>query len=91
MSRTARRAFITLLGGAAVSPLAVLAQKSDAVRRIGIIMGFAEDDAVWQAYLATFRFWVGSRAAVKASPSACLIYSQEQTRRRSRGRAATGQ
>jgi putative ABC transport system substrate-binding protein len=55
MSRTARRAFITLLGGAAAWPLAVLAQKSDAVRRIGVIMGFSEDDAVWQAYLATFR------------------------------------
>jgi putative tryptophan/tyrosine transport system substrate-binding protein len=50
-----RRAFVTLLSGAAVWPLATLAQKSDGVRRIGVIMGFAEDDAVWQAYLATFR------------------------------------
>jgi putative ABC transport system substrate-binding protein len=33
----------------------MLAQKSDGVRRIGVIMGFAEDDTVWQAYLATFR------------------------------------
>jgi putative tryptophan/tyrosine transport system substrate-binding protein len=55
MPEMVRRAFVTLLSGAAVWPLAVLAQKSDGVRRIGVIMGFAEDDAVWQAYLATFR------------------------------------
>ena len=55
MPEMVRRAFVTLLSGAAVWPLAALAQKSDGVRRIGVIMGFAQDDAVWQAYLATFR------------------------------------
>jgi ABC-type uncharacterized transport system substrate-binding protein len=55
MPEMVRRAFVTLLSGAAVWPLAALAQKSEGVRRIGVIMGFAEDDAVWQAYLATFR------------------------------------
>jgi putative tryptophan/tyrosine transport system substrate-binding protein len=55
MPEMVRRAFVTLLSGAAVWPLAALAQKSDGVRRIGVIMGFAEEDAVWQAYLATFR------------------------------------
>jgi putative tryptophan/tyrosine transport system substrate-binding protein len=55
MSEIARRAFVTLLGGAALWPSAVLAQKSDGVRRVGIVMGFAENDEVWQAFLVTFR------------------------------------
>jgi hypothetical protein len=55
MPKMVRRAFVTVLSGAVVWPLAALAQNSDGGRRIGVIMGFAEDDAVWQAYLATFR------------------------------------
>src|SRR5207237_7544056 len=31
------------------------AQKSDSVVRVRVIMGFAENDAIWQAYLSTFR------------------------------------
>src|SRR5438270_11808238 len=50
-----RRAFVTLLGGAAIWSHAALAQKTDGVRRVGVIMGFAENDEVWQVYLATFR------------------------------------
>jgi hypothetical protein len=49
-----RRVFITL-GTAAIWPFATRAQKSDGVRRVGVIMGFAENDEVWQAYLSTFR------------------------------------
>ena len=55
MSDIMRRAFISLLGGAAIWPLTARAEKSSALRRVGVVMGFAEDDAVWQAYLATFR------------------------------------
>jgi putative ABC transport system substrate-binding protein len=50
-----RRVFITAFGSAAIWPFATRAQKSDGVRRVGVIMGFAENDEVWQAYLSTFR------------------------------------
>ena len=55
-----RREFITLLCGAAAAPstlwpLAARAQQPDRMRRIGVLMGFAESDSEAQAYFAAFR------------------------------------
>jgi ABC-type uncharacterized transport system substrate-binding protein len=51
-----RRDFITLLGGATVAwPLAGRAQQTGPVRRIGVLIGFAESDPAVQSWLAAFR------------------------------------
>jgi putative tryptophan/tyrosine transport system substrate-binding protein len=47
-----RRKFITLLGSAAAWPIATRAQQPDRMRRLGILMGLASDDAQERVELA---------------------------------------
>ena len=49
-----RRAFITLLGGAAVWPLTARAQQGERMRHVGVLMPSAADDPVGQIRLGAF-------------------------------------
>src|SRR5215469_15250292 len=50
-----RRAFISLLGGAATWPLSARAQQGESIRRIGVLMSTSADDPEGQARLAAFQ------------------------------------
>jgi putative tryptophan/tyrosine transport system substrate-binding protein len=49
-----RREFLSVLGGAAVAPLTVRAEPATRVRRIGVLLGFGENDTVTEPRLTAF-------------------------------------
>jgi putative tryptophan/tyrosine transport system substrate-binding protein len=50
-----RRQFLSVVGGAAVWPVATHAQQAERTRRSGILMGYALVDREGQAFVASFR------------------------------------
>src|ERR1700676_4676171 len=59
LNHLTRRDFITLLGGAVATwPLAAPAQQQP-MRRIGVLMGRAENDATNQSWIAAFLHGLG--------------------------------
>jgi hypothetical protein len=67
MSGMKRREFITLLGGAAVWPMAAGGQQRAQVRRIGILVPYTADDAEAQARVGAFLQDYSNRAGSSAA------------------------
>jgi putative ABC transport system substrate-binding protein len=59
LDKLTRRKFIRFAGGALAWPLPAIAQPADRVRRIGMLMMYAETDPRGQAFAAAFRAGLG--------------------------------
>jgi hypothetical protein len=76
-----RREFITLLGGAAAWPLAARAQ-SERVRRIGVLMGYPENDLEGPAFFAAFREGLRNSGGWRTATSGSTRAGRRPTTRR---------
>jgi hypothetical protein len=68
-----RREFIILNGVVAGWSLAVRAQQSERMRRVGVLMAYAENDSTAQSWLAAFREQIAPRTV---RWHCCLILQQ---------------
>jgi putative ABC transport system substrate-binding protein len=64
-----RREFITLLGGAAALPIAARAEQLERIRRVGVLMGTA-DDAEGQARVKALQQGLRDLGWIEGSQSA---------------------
>ena len=69
-----RREFITLLGGAAAAwPLAARAQQPDRMRRIGVLMGVADDDTGGQIRVKALQQGLHELGWIEAATCASIM------------------
>src|SRR5262249_55863371 len=68
-----RRDFIKVIAGSATSwPLAARAQQFERMRRIGVLMGYPENDPEAQTYIAAFRDGLGKLGWMEATSGSTL-------------------
>lgn len=85
-----RREFIGIVGGAAASwPLAVRAQQPDRMRRVALLVLYAENDPQGQARAAAFRQGLESAGWTIGRTRLCLGYIQPGLDELGHGRIAS--
>jgi hypothetical protein len=84
--RFKRREFITLLGGAAAAwPTAARGQRPERMRRIGVLMGYPENDLEGTAFFAAFREGLEKLGWRTATRGSTFAGRRPTTRRRDSG------